>query len=642
MCGFAGFINLDQKQQSRQQREQQLSLLRAMGDALVHRGPDQQDQWLSPENQVGFAHRRLAIIDLTDAGKQPMTSQNGRWVIAYNGEVYNYLEVADQLKKEGIKLIGGSDTEVILEAIAHWGLTKTLERMHGMFAFALYDQQAKQVMLVRDRLGEKPLYVGIHEGKLLFGSELKAFYAIFTNKPVLHRSAIGLYLRHGYIPAPYTVYNGIFKLPPAHQVTFDIQQVSAWSKQPEQLPALFKRYWNLIDTKPEKCDLHGLLQDVIAREMRSDVPLGAFLSGGVDSSTIVALMQAHQQHHGGEAVKTFSIGFEEERFNEAPYAAAVAEHLQTQHHEQIVTTSDVQSLIPQLAKIYDEPFADSSQLPTILVSQLARQHVTVSLSGDGGDELFAGYERYQWANSIWQKVGWLPSPIRQVMASMLTLLSQMNTQWSPANIQNLVAKFERLAAMLSAENRQWFYRTLISAGVNAEQYVLNAEELPYALNQQQLSTARFVEQMMSLDMHSYLPDDILTKVDRASMSVSLESRVPLLDHAIVEQAWLQRHQIDMHAPSKQALRTILYQYVPQQLIERPKRGFAIPLAEWLRGDLRQWADELLAVDQLAEQGVFSAEQVDRLWRDFKYGKSGAEHLLWSLLMFQLWYRQWHQ
>lgn len=644
MCGLAGFIDLH----SQQTRDEKLSALEAMGEAISHRGPDQDGVWLCADDQVGFSHRRLAIIDLSELGSQPMVSSDDRWVIAYNGEVYNYLEIAESLTCEGIKLKGGSDTEVILEAIAHWGLDKSLEMMHGMFAFSLYDTKEKQLSLVRDRMGEKPLYVGIHENKLWFSSELKSLFTAFEAKPELNRPAIGLYLRHGYIPAPHSIYNGVFKLPPAHKLTLNLDESDQWSLEPSNLVNHFQPYWDLKESEKVTIEqtteqsLQSILEGVISREMRSDVPLGAFLSGGVDSSLIVALAQSESNKRGGEAVKTFSIGFEQEQFNEAPFAEAVASHLKTDHHQQIVTSQDVQSLIPKLSMVYDEPFADSSQMPTILVSQLAKEHVTVSLSGDGGDELFAGYERYQWANDIWNKVQWMPASARQIVAKLIGVLAVLNSSRSPIKLQNIVAKFERLSAMLSSENRQFFYRTLISAGVQVEDYVLGAKELPYCLNQEQLSDSGFIEQMMFLDIHSYLPDDILTKVDRASMSVSLESRVPLLDHSVVEKAWSMRKSIDMSGLSKKPLRDILYQHVPAKLIERPKRGFAVPLADWLRGDLKQWADELLAPDRLQEEAIFYSEKVAQLWAQFKKGKSGSEHLLWSILMFQLWHEQWHK
>ena len=666
MCGLAGFL-IDESNESLISSftlERRKKLLKKMGEAIRHRGPDQDGEWLSDDGMCGFAHRRLSIVDLSKNGLQPMVSSSGRYVITYNGEVYNYRDIAESLTQSGVKLKGSSDTEVILESIALWGLSETLEKMHGMFAFALYDIDTGELSFARDRMGEKPLYVGSYFGQIVFSSELKSLHELFTyrlsnnetlklpRRPELNRHAIGLYLQHGYVPAPYSIFDNIFKLPAANKVVVTREQRAAFIQQPSQWLSAFTPYWSLdkhatsnLSEDEQQKQFQALLESVVLREMQADVPLGAFLSGGVDSSTIVALMQKTAEQQGGDAVRTFSIGFEQEQFNEAPFAAAVAKHLGTQHYEQILTVQDAQAVIPSLASIYDEPFADSSQIPTFLVSQLARNHVTVSLSGDGGDELFGGYERYDWAQRVWQKVAWLPLAARKLIASLLLLLSDLNHQQAPQKIQQIAAKFERLNAMLSAENRQAFYRILISAGVNADQLVLKEKEIVHSsdvLSKNHNAGEHFLHQMMYLDMHSYLPDDILTKVDRASMSVSLESRVPLLDHAIVEHAWQMRaFALDRRLPAKQALRKVLYQSVPKELIERPKKGFAVPLAEWLRGDLKSWADKLLDPIRLQREGVFDAQAVTQIWHDFIAGKAGAEHLLWSLLMFQLWQEQWY-
>ena len=669
MCGLAGFL-IDETNESMVSGftfARRKKLLKNMGEAIRHRGPDQEGEWLSDDGMCGLAHRRLAIVDLSKNGIQPMVSNSGRYVIAYNGEVYNHRDIASALIEAGVELKGSSDTEVIIESIALWGLSATLEKLHGMFAFALYDNETGELSIVRDRMGEKPLYVGSYYGQIVFSSELKSLHELFTyrlsdgeisklpRRPELNRHAIGLYLRHGYVPAPYSIFENIFKLPAAHKVVITREQRAAFIKQPSQWLSAFTPYWSLDDVAKHECSsisqtaqqeqFQTLLGSVVQREMQADVPLGAFLSGGVDSSTIVALMQKTAEQQGGDAVRTFSIGFEQEEFNEAPFAAAVANHLGTQHYEQIVTVQDAQAVIPKLANIYDEPFADSSQIPTFLVSQLARSHVTVSLSGDGGDELFGGYERYDWAQRVWQKVDWLPLAARKLVGSLLMVLTELNHQKSPQKIQQLAAKFERLNAMLSAENRQKFYRILISSGVDADQLVLKDKDivgLEDVLSKNQWDDEYFLHQMMYLDIHSYLPDDILTKVDRASMAISLESRVPLLDHAIVEQAWKMRDiALNRSMPAKQALRQVLYQSVPKELIERPKKGFAIPLAEWLRGDLKPWADKLLEPMRLQQEGVFDVEAVTKIWQNFIAGKAGAEHLLWSLLMFQLWQEQWY-
>lgn len=688
MCGFAGFL-IDETHESVVSNfsvEQRRRLLNDMGSAIEHRGPDQNGEWLSADGLCGFSHRRLSIVDLSQSGQQPMESHCGRYVMVYNGEVYNFKEIAKQLANEGVQLKGGSDTEVVLEAIALWGLAKTLTQMHGMFSLAIYDNESGDLSFARDRLGEKPLYLGSHDGQIIFASELKSFQSLFTyrlseqeiiklpRKPGLNCHAVGLYLQHGYVPAPYCIFENIYKLPAAHTVKITRQQRSAFIRQPNQWLSAFEPYWSLSldkneerasqkkpesDVKPvlnqgqqldqqldQQLRFQSTLESVVEREMHADVPLGAFLSGGVDSSTIVAIMQKIAKDQGGDAVRTFSIGFEQEEFNEAPFAAAVAKHLDTQHYEQIVTAQDAKDVIPNLGRIYDEPFADSSQIPTFLVSQLARSQVTVSLSGDGGDELFGGYERYQWAQRIWQKVAWLPAPARRVIASILKAFADLNTDASPKKVQYLAAKFERLSAMLSADDRQAFYRILISAGVNAQNHVIKNKQVTQSLDTLSKPVAigeHFLHQMMYLDIHSYLPDDILTKVDRASMAVSLESRVPLLDHELVEQAWqLRDTALNKNAPAKQVLRNILYQSVPKELIERPKKGFAIPLAQWLRGDLQSWADDLLDYSRLKREDVFDAESITLLWNEFKNGKVGSEHLIWSLLMFQLWYEEWYQ
>lgn len=678
MCGFAGFLIDDSLNSviSSLGKDQKHQLLDSMGEAIKHRGPDDFSNWLSEDELCGFSHRRLSIVDLSASGQQPMTSQCKRYIIVYNGEVYNFRDIALQLKADNVVLKGGSDTEVILEAISLWGVDETLQKMHGMFAIALFDQQNQSLTFIRDRMGEKPLYVGSYKNQIIFASELKALQIIFSrqadfssktenghsNLPKLDKQAIELYLRHGYIPAPYSVFQNIFKLPAANKVTIERQQRQLFINDPKIWLTAFQPYWSLNSSVNETIvaddkqvhlqeTFEKSLEQVVEREMQADVPLGAFLSGGVDSSTIVAVMQNIAIKKNADPVKTFSIGFEQDQFNEAPFAASVAKHLGTEHYEKIVTVNDAQNVIPLLSKIYDEPFADSSQIPTFLVSQLAKSHVTVSLSGDGGDELFGGYERYAWAQAIWAKVSWMPVSARKIISRILGLLSFLNSSKSPQQIRKISAKIQRLSAMLSADSRQFFYRVLISANVNAENLILSTEgvssdgqnKLCDQFAKLSFEEDHFLHQMMFIDMHHYLPDDILTKVDRASMAVSLESRVPLLDHLLVEQAWKMRNlTAENEKPSKQALRKILYQSVPKRLIERPKKGFAIPLAEWLITDLREWADNLLDFQLLKTQEVFDAEKVTKLWNDFKDGKRGSEHLLWSLLMFQSWYQHWYQ
>jgi asparagine synthase (glutamine-hydrolysing) len=611
-----------------------------MGERLKHRGPDEQGVW--QEGPVGLVHRRLSIQDLSPAGAQPMTSASGRFVIAFNGEVYNFLKLRKALESEGVQFRGHSDTEVMLCAIESQGFEEALKGFSGMFAFALLDRRERRLYLARDRMGEKPLYYGWQGGTFLFGSELKPLRCHPEWCGEIDRDALTLLLRHNLIPAPHTIYRGIRKLPSASYLTLDLSSLApGQSEEPI-------RYWSLADcfspqpdmSQEEAADrLESLLHTVIGEQMISDVPLGAFLSGGVDSSTIVALMQKA----GSRPVKTFSIGFREEGYNEAEHARAVAEHLGTEHTELYVSPEDALDTIPRLPEIYDEPFADSSQIPTFLVSRMTRRYVTVALSGDGGDELFCGYTRYPATVNAWSNRYGLRSQLRRWLSSLPPefVASILKTVFPGQRKRALISIADRLREEDShsrAENLQSFYRSHVSYWPNPERLVLYSNEPEYVLTHSIPDTVgkNPLKQLMWLDMNWYLPDDILTKVDRAAMACSLETRIPLLDRRVVEFALGLPSNLNFKSGNgKQVLRNILNRYVPASLVEKPKQGFAVPLNNWLRTDLRDWAENLLSPSKMKEQGFFQVNPIRRLW---KAHLTGDDHSfrLWGILMFQAW------
>ena len=646
MCGFAGFLGAEAPDQPE-------AVLRAMADALRHRGPDDAGVWFDGQAGVGLAHRRLAIVDLTPAGHQPMRSPCGRFVLAYNGEIYNHLDLRAALAAEGGAFAwrGHSDTETLLAALRHWGVEGALQRVNGMFAFALWDAQERTLVLVRDRMGEKPLYYGTCGGAFLFGSELKALRAHPAWRGEIDRDALAAFLRFSYVPTPYSIFRGVHKLPPAHFVV--VRDGGRAVGEP-------RCYWDLArvaeegvrtargDAQELEEELDALLRDAVARRMMSDVPLGAFLSGGYDSTTVAALMQAQS----GQPVRTFSIGFHEETFDEAKHAKAVARHLGTEHTELYVTPAEALAVIPKLPEIYDEPFADSSQIPTYLVSALARRHVTVALSGDGGDELFCGYNRYTLGYRVWRVLRWLPFPLRRAAAAMLRrlpgqALDALQRRFVPQRLRlpALADRLPKLAEVLEHRDGAAFYRSLVSHWKKPDDVVLGAREpvtvLDEAGRRPRLRGLR--EEMMWLDQMSYLPDDILTKVDRASMAVSLEARVPLLDHRLVEFAWRVPMALKYRdGQNKWLLRQVVYRYVPRELMERPKMGFGVPIEEWLRGPLREWAEELLAEKRLREEGFFDPVPIRRMWAEHLSGARRWHYYLWDVLMFQAWLARWRR
>lgn len=636
MCGFAGVYARTPSEDS----------LRLMGLAIAHRGPDDSGIWIDPEAAMGLVHRRLSIIDLSPAGHQPMVSACGRYVIAFNGEIYNHSELRKALEHPSWR--GHSDTETLLVAIATWGTEAALKQCVGMFAFALWDRESRTLTLARDRLGEKPLYYGWQGETFLFGSELKALKAHPAFCSEIDRDALTLFLRHNAIPAPYSIYQGIHKLPPGaylqlHAGQKDARPTAYWSAR-SVAEAGQRNLFRGSDAEAVT-ELERLLSQAVNGQMMADVPLGAFLSGGIDSTTIVALMQAQSTR----PVKTFTIGFNEAGYNEAEHAHAVARHLGTEHTELYVTPQDAMDVIPSLSAIYDEPFADSSQIPTCLVSRLARRHVTVSLSGDGGDELFGGYNRYFWARSLWRKLGWMPRPLRAALAGVLTTLPPASwnmafhklEQWLPARLRyaNPGDKLHKAAEILAVRSPEEIYLGLVSHWKNPEQLVPDGHEPPTLLTDPAYwsDLPDFEHRMMYLDTVTYLPDDILTKVDRAAMSVSLETRVPLLDHRVVEFAWTLPLAMKIrHGQGKWLLRQVLYRHVPQSLMERPKMGFGVPIDHWLRNPLKAWAAALIEPGRLAREGFFDPAPIQSKWIEHQSGSRNWSYYLWDVLMFQVW------
>lgn len=647
MCGITGFW------QTPGDNGVVLTVLaQRMSDQLAHRGPDDSGEWSDPDAGVALGFRRLAIVDLSPLGHQPMRSASSRYEIIFNGEVYNFAALREELTGLGHGFRGGSDTEVILAAVEEWGLADAVTRFVGMFAIALWDRERRELHLVRDRLGIKPLYYGWQGGAFLFGSELKALAAHPAFSGEIDRDALTLYMRFAYVPEPFSIYRNIYKLPPGTVLTL---------RRHDDRSARPRPFWSALEAAERGQDapfsgsdaeavarLDTLLREAVALRMVADVPLGAFLSGGIDSSTVVALMQAQSDR----PVKTFTIGFAASGFNEADHAAVVAAHLGTDHTELTVTPQVAQAVIPRLPTIYDEPFADSSQIPTFLVSELARQRVTVSLSGDGGDELFGGYNRYQWGAGIWKRIGWAPAPARSLSARAVKTVSPETWDATYARVESLLParlrqrtpgyKVHKLADALGATSPANLYLALVSQWRQPEAIVVGGRE-PRSLL---LDAAAwpdlpgFVERMMYLDLVTYLPGDILTKVDRASMAVSLEARVPLLDHRVVEFAATLPLSLKVRdGRGKWILRQVLNQYVPASMMERPKMGFGVPIDSWLRGPLREWAEDLLDPRQMRSDGYLNPEPIQQKWREHLDGARNWQDPLWCALQFQAWHAQ---
>jgi len=653
MCGLAGFLQLGGVDTA-----SATDLIKRMSNSLQHRGPDDFGFWIDEPCGLALGHRRLAIVDLSPGGHQPMISPSGRYVIAFNGEIYNHLALRRETENAGLSRAwqGHSDTETLLACVEAWGFETALTKFVGMFAIAMWDREERALYLARDRLGEKPLYYGRENTVYLFGSELKAIKAHPAFVGEINRNALALQLRHNYIPGPYSIYKGINKLPPGTWLRIDSRPENSTVGEPVpywSLQQVIKRHQSNPDVgsdadADEIANLDVLLRDAVRQQMMADVPLGAFLSGGVDSSAIVALMQAQSDR----PVKTFTIGFHEERYNEAEHAKAVARHLGTDHTELYVSPREAMDVIPRLPSLYDEPFSDSSQIPTFLVSQMTRQHVTVSLSGDAGDELFGGYGRYFAARSLWNIVKALPIPLRRMLGTTAQSLSiegwnrigHMLRPILPNRLRDrpLGDRAHKLGQIFSTTVPDEIYPDLISHWKKPTDIVIGSAESPTLLTDHTLwpDLVDFEHRMMYLDTITYLPDDILVKVDRAAMGVSLETRVPFLDHRVVEFAW--RLPLSMKirdGQGKWILRQVLYKYVPKELIERPKMGFGVPIDSWLRGPLRDWAEDLLSPSRLLQEGYFNPIPIREKWEEHISGRRDWHYYLWDVLMFQAWLRE---
>lgn len=650
MCGLIGF-------HSSVSAESLDRVALNMADALAHRGPDDRGVWVDETCGLALAHRRLAVLDLSPSGRQPMHSDDQRHVIVFNGEIYNHLELRAQLEQQGRAPTwrGQSDTETLIACHQAWGIENTLAAATGMFAFALWDRQTRRLVLARDRMGEKPLYWTWTGNALIFGSELKAMRRHPGWQAQVSRPALASFMRHGYIAAPHSIYEGVFKLPAGHWLDIPLDRPElARAAQPQA-------YWSLNDTvrdgianplegDPEQAVdlLESELMRAIGGQMLSDVPLGAFLSGGIDSSAVVALMQSRS----ARPIKTFTIGFDDPRFNEAPHAASIAKHLGTDHTELYIDPSDALDLVPGLSERYDEPFADSSQIPTLMVSKLTRQHVTVALSGDGGDELFGGYNTFRFAPGLWRRIQRIPAPLRGLGASLLmrvppsgwdAVLGRLRSASFSGSGRRLHGdKVHKLSGLLSAPHEREFYRRLSSHWLQPEDLVAGSSEAATLMtdNEALKDVDSFEHYMMAASAGMYMPDDILVKVDRAAMSQSLEVRVPMLDHKVVELAWRMPLAWKIRQDKgKWPLRQLLFRHVPEALFERPKKGFSIPLAQWLRGPLKDWADSLLEPARLQREGYLNPGPVQRAWRQHLDGEQDHSSRLWCVLTFQAWLQE---
>ena len=643
MCGITGFLD-----SSKNLSEEELKFcIWAMTNTLGHRGPDDSGIWVDANVSVALGHRRLSVVDLSLRGHQPMISASRRFVIAYNGEIYNFREIRSELAKSGVIFRGDSDTEVLLEACAEWGVEAAVKRTTGMFAFSLWDIEERSLYLVRDRLGIKPLYWAIMEGVFLWASELKALKLHPAWQNEIDKDALSAYLRFAYVPGGQCIYRGAYKLEPGCMLTLRAGAEPEINQYWDMRSVAIESKWNRLKITDEEAvgRLDELLRDAVGRRMVADVPLGAFLSGGIDSSTVVALMQAQSSC----PVKTFSIGFNETGFNEAEEAKAVARYLGTDHAELYLRPEDALAVIPKLPEYYDEPFADSSQIPTFLVSELAKRSVTVSLSGDGGDELFGGYRRYLFANRLWNGLRWGPDALRKGIAYALSsfststwdsLLHIVPERWRKALTGD---RFHKLSEVIAVADRREFYKNLISNWLEPDKVVYGVLEPKGNLLDSSLDhdIPDFIELMQFLDTVTYLPNDILTKLDRASMAISLEARVPLLDHNVAEFAWTLPKQMKIrNGQGKWLLRQVLYRYVPKELIKGVKRGFRIPVDLWLRNSLRDWAEDLLSEKMLKSQGYFDPGPIRQKWREHLSGQRNWQFPLWTILMFQAWHQRW--
>lgn len=644
MCGIAGYFSLDQNAD----RAQMLGVADAMQQALAHRGPDAHGVWQDPDLPLVLTHRRLAIIDLSKDGEQPMHSSSGRYVITYNGEIYNYLEIKKELQAAGLDFKTKSDTEVLLTAIETWGFEKTLNRINGMFAFVLWDREQRQIRFARDRFGKKPLYIGWAGQNLVFASELKAFHAHPEFKKEVNRNSLALYMQYGYMCAPHSIFSNVWQFLPGSCLTLDAHNMRAGTNLSDH----FQKYWDLPSVAREKGvgsftpreaydQFEALLETAVSQRMMSDVPLGAFLSGGIDSSAIVALMQKQAP----APIKTFSIGFEEASYNEAEKAKAIAAHLGTQHEEFYVSAQDALNVVPSLPEMYDEPFADSSQIPTHLISKLARQKVTVALTGDGGDEILGGYERHTHIPALWSKMSWAPQILRQPIGIAAGFIPQSLYDKMNPKTPYFGRKVHRALKLMTLKNQQEIYEHLLAAWHNPEQ-VVPGSSLPDIPLKQRVGWSQnmsFAEEMMMSDCLSYRSDDLMVKADRASMAVGLELRSPLMDHDLAEFCWELPLKMKIKGTTgKLLLRHLLKQYVPQNLTRGPKQHFGLPLDEWLNGPLKGWANDMLSLEQLKKQNYLDADLVSNAWQVYQSGRRDkiSAKAIWTALMFQSWAQRW--
>lgn len=627
-------------------------LARQMASTLIHRGPDSEGHWVDSGGTVAFGHRRLSVVDLSSLGHQPMMSTNDRWVLSYNGEIYNFQDLRSQLDAQGFMFQGESDTEVLLAAIQEWGLHRALDACEGMFAFALWDRKEQALHLVRDRFGEKPLYYGWIGKRLAFASELKAFAALPGFSPSLNREIIPLYLRLSYVPAPHTIYEGVHKLLPGHLVTFRGEQCLGRHPEPlaywsAQEAVLSSRQRPLMGQRSELVDeVEAVLESAVAHRMLADVPVGAFLSGGIDSSLIVALMAKHSEH----PVRTFTVGYSDRAFDESKEAEEVANHLETDHTSLLVDESDAADTIHEIPDIWDEPFADVSQIPTLLVSRLARSAVTVSLSGDGGDELFAGYNRHAWLERLWTRAAVVPDPLRRLGGQALGMIppgvvdgaARLTSSLGGGQVRMPASKLTKASRVLAARDTEDAYLALISHWQQPESLVRGSRlTTQSAVPSDWPQLSGITEQMLWLDLVGYMPDDILVKVDRGAMATSLETRVPFLDRNVLDVAWRLPMNMKLDGTTtKVVLREILYRHVPQSMVDRPKMGFGLPIGSWLRTRLRPWAEDLLSESRLTRQGLLNPAPIRHAWLQHISGRRDMAYELWDVLVLQAWLDRW--
>lgn len=646
MCGIAGYYSFA----AGHDRAAMTATGIAMHKSLAHRGPDSSDIWLDPELPLMLAHRRLAIHDLSPDGAQPMASSSGRYMIVYNGELYNFRELQSELQQAGVAFRTKCDTEILLAAIEHWGLNQSLQKFNGQFAIALWDRQTRQLHFIRDRFGKKPLYIGWAGRNLVFASELKAFHAHPDFTPELDRNVLALYMRFGHTVAPHAIYKNVWQLVPAGRLSLDLEKLETGA----ELSSRMEQYWSLrraaedAHLHPIRDDEETIIRDFkeklstcVRQRMDCDVPFGSFLSGGIDSSLVTAMMQQHSLR----PVQTYSIGFDEKGYDESTQAAAIAKHLGTQHHEFRVSAGDAMNVIPQLADIYDEPFADASQIPTYLISKLARSHVTVALTGDGGDEILGGYQRHTVVPPLWNRVGWMPSAFRKTAANFMLRIPQHTYDSLKPDYPQFGRRMHRLAQVISAQDTKTLYAQLLQVWPESAQVVKGASLPATALDDpaQWPSGLSLAEKLIYADLLSYRPHDLMVKSDRASMAVALEARAPLMDYQLCEYAFRLPMEMKIRGgQGKWLLRKLLESYMPRELFDRPKAGFNVPVDQWLKGPLKGWANDLLSLDRLKNQNILDADMVRGRWIEFLAGRGGHANAsdIWSVLMFQTWHDRW--